>query len=527
MVAPETVNHLLQSCKTNPCRLTPRHGVVTLFGYGISVRVDRGHLILEDGIGTDRHQARFPRVRPRLRRLVVVGADGFVSLAALRWLADQDAAFAMLDRNGSVLATTGPVRPSDGRLRRAQALAHHSGVALRIARDLIGQKLNAQESLAREGLNNSIAAKAIASCNDAIKAAKSADAIRLLESRAAYAYWGAWRALPVNFPRPDLDRVPDHWRIFGTRVSPLTGSPRCAANPANAILNYLYALLESEARLAIAALGLDPGLGFLHADAPRRDSLVFDVMEPIRPRVDAYVFEWIRGEAFRRNWFFEQRDGSCRLMGAFTAQLSETLSTWGHAVAPIAEWVSRTIWSTIPRHDRKYQPATRLTQDRRREAKGGTSELPTVSPPRRESFCTKCGVAIGRGSSYCVNCAGQLNTANLIEAARLGRVVGHSEQARVRRSETQRRHESAKAAWDASTLPAWLNEDTYLRKIQPRLRAVTLSALASNLSISIPYAVNIRAGRRIPHPRHWLILARLVGYSAEEEQLATGATPSR
>jgi hypothetical protein len=30
-----------------------------------------------------------------LRRIVVIGSDGIVSLAALRWLADQDAAFVM------------------------------------------------------------------------------------------------------------------------------------------------------------------------------------------------------------------------------------------------------------------------------------------------------------------------------------------------------------------------------------------------------------------------------------------------
>src|SRR6202022_3267077 len=117
--------------------IQPRQGVVTLFGYGTSVRVDHGHLILEDGIGNDRRQARFPRVGHGLRRLVVIGSDGMVSLAALRWLADQDASFVMLERDGSVLATTGPVRPSDSRLRRAQSLAHHTGMALRIARDLI------------------------------------------------------------------------------------------------------------------------------------------------------------------------------------------------------------------------------------------------------------------------------------------------------------------------------------------------------------------------------------------------------
>src|SRR5437867_3460976 len=123
----------MQSTGTNEL-IEPRQGVVTLFGYGITVRVDRGHLVLNDGIGAARRQARLPRVGHGLKRLVVIGSDGMVSLAALRWLADQDAAFVMLDRDGSVLATTGPVRLSDAKLRRAQALAIHSGVSLKIAR---------------------------------------------------------------------------------------------------------------------------------------------------------------------------------------------------------------------------------------------------------------------------------------------------------------------------------------------------------------------------------------------------------
>src|SRR5438445_3869639 len=98
MAASATVSHLPQSRNL----LTPRHGVVTLYGYGISVHVDRGHLVLKDGIGSDRHEARSSRVGHGLRRLVVIGSDGFVSLAALRWLADQDAAFVMLERDGSV-----------------------------------------------------------------------------------------------------------------------------------------------------------------------------------------------------------------------------------------------------------------------------------------------------------------------------------------------------------------------------------------------------------------------------------------
>src|SRR5947209_46938 len=63
---------------------------------------------------------------------------------------------------------------------------------------------------------------------------------------AAYAYWSAWSAVPVPFPPRDRSAVPQHWLTFGQRQSPLSNSPRMAINPANAILNYLYALLEIE-----------------------------------------------------------------------------------------------------------------------------------------------------------------------------------------------------------------------------------------------------------------------------------------
>src|SRR5260370_15637310 len=79
--------------------IVPKHGVVTLFGYGIQVRLDRGHLLLEDGIGADRRHTRLPRVGHALRRLVVIGSDGIVSLSAIRWLADHDARFVMLERD--------------------------------------------------------------------------------------------------------------------------------------------------------------------------------------------------------------------------------------------------------------------------------------------------------------------------------------------------------------------------------------------------------------------------------------------
>jgi CRISPR-associated endonuclease Cas1 len=512
MAATQTVPQLLESRNS----LTFRHGVLTLFGYAISVSVERGHLTIKDGIGADRVQVRLPRVGHGLRRLVIIGSDGFISLAALRWLADQDAAFVMLERDGSVLATTGPVRSSDARLRRSQSLAHQSGAALQIARELIDQKLVGQERVARDILHNVPVADLIASARAALATTESIETVRRFEAQAAQAYWSAWSGIPIDFPRNDTHRVPNHWRCFGTRKSPLTGSPRLAVNPPNAILNYLYAILESEARLAASAMGLDPGIGVLHVDTDARDSLACDLMEPIRPHVDAYLLNWIIRGPLRREWFFEERDGNCRLMGSFTVRLSETAPTWSRAVAPIVERVSRTLWAKRSRPYRQSVPATRLTESHRRQAKGEPVSPIVSNTPIPQKVCKICGISIKRSDNYCASCAVSVTRESLIKAAQYGRIASHNRGAENLRGETQRRQHAAKRAWRPSDLPEWLNEKSYREKIQPRLAEVTVPAISKALGISGGYATDIRSGRRRPHPRHWQALAQLVGNLQDE-----------
>ena len=95
-------------------------------------------------------------------------------------------------------------------------------------------------------------------------------------------------------------------------------------------------------------------------------------------------------------------------------------------------------------------------------------------------------------------------------------MAGHSPEARARQSEKQRQHAAELKAWKPSDKPDWLTEDVYREKIQPRLDAITVPVIASALGISQPYAAEIRAGRYLPHPRHWLTLARLIGVSPGE-----------
>jgi len=440
----------------------------------------------------------------------VIGSDGFVSLAALQWLAAQDASFVLLERDGSVLATTGPVRSSDARLRRAQALAHQSGAALRITRELLSQKLAGQERVTRHKLLDTRTADVIGQFRVAVATAETIDAIRHLESQGAASYWAAWRDLPISFPKVDLPRVPEHWRRFDTRKSPLTGSQRLAANPANAVLNYLYAVLESETRLAVAALGLDPGLGFWHVDTPARDSLACDLMEPVRPQVDAFLLDWITREPLKRAWFFEQRDGNCRLMSILAIELAQTAQMWGRAVAPLAEWVTRMLWSSAAKPKNQCSIATPLTQRNRSEARGGSYIPTTRAVPGPEKICRTCGALLKEGKNHCASCSVPISRAILIEAAKRGRIATHSPEAEALRAATQRRQVAARMAWQSCDRPDWLSEQFYSQKIQPRLTGFTNSAIASVLLVSKPYAADIRSGRRRPHPRHWQVLAQLV-----------------
>jgi CRISPR-associated endonuclease Cas1 len=484
-----------------------RSGVLTLFGFGIRVHMQCGHLEIEDGIGPERRKLRLARVGHGLKRLVIVGSDGFISLAALQWLADQDASFAMLERDGTVLVTTGPVRPSEAKLRRAQALAHSSGAALQISRELISRKLTAQEEVARHKLLDTSTADTIAQFRAELPKADSISSVRLIESQAARAYWSAWSTLPINFPKNQLPRTPAHWLSFGARVSPLTGSPRLACNPPNAILNYLYAVLEAEARLAAASMGLDPGLGVLHTDTSARDSLACDLMEPCRASVDAYLLECIAKQLLNRDWFSEQRDGNCRLVAEFAARLSETAPVWYRQVAPVAEWVARAFWSTIRRPDTPF--TTRLTQNNKRRKENLSAELTPLIRPPIESLCPGCGKTIRRGSTKCASCAVSDATTNMLKAAQIGRQIANSPEARKKHAITARKNALAQHSWNPSDQPAWLTLEMFTQEIQPQLARVPMAAIRSALGVSNCYASKIRQGDR-PHPRHWKALAQLV-----------------
>jgi len=491
-----------------------KSGILVLNGYGIRVTVNAGHLLLHDGIADERRTIRLPRVNHGLKRLVMIGSDGFITLEALRWLADQGAAFVMLDRRGKVLAVTGPVSSSDAKLRRSQALALSNGTAIKISKELISQKLIGQELLVRDMLHDSSTADAIARWRVSLTSAESIESVRLIESQAARLYWGqAWSGLPICWAQRDEQRVPAHWKRFASRISPLTHSPRLAADPPNAMLNLLYSVLESESTIAAFAMGLLPEIGLLHSDTPSRNSLSCDLMEICRPKCDAFILDWLQREPLRRSDFWEDRNGNCRIASSLAIKLCKTSDTWRRLVAPVAEYVAQALWSSVshPASSSKLAQqliATRLTQRNKREVKG--SNVPAVKQPKPEHTCSGCGNPIQDRSAHCAECAVDGAIERLANAARIGRVAARSPESRAKHKASLRRHAQACAAWDESKQPAWLTSEVFSQQIQPLLAGIPTAAIQSRIGVSRWYAGRIREGYR-PHRRHWEALAELVG----------------
>jgi len=516
----------------------PRNGVLVLTGYGIRVAVERGHLAVSDGRGRERREGRFPRTTRDLNRLVVLGHTGSISFDALRWLHDIGCAFVQIDRDGRVITACGPAGLNDARLRRSQALATVNGTGVALARNLLGRKLDGQADVLDTLDGGPIAADNVRHLRDALETATTTDHLRIIEARAAAIYWGVWTALPVRFARKALDRVPDHWRTVGARHSPLTSSPRTAANPANAILNYLYAIAEAECRIALLAVGLDPGLGIVHADQRNRDSFACDVMEAIRPAIDAFTLDLIRRRPFGTGDFFETRQGACRLMPPVTRMLAETAPRWAAAVAPIVEGIARELLSNggITR-----VASTPLTQANRRDGRAKVRTHPKRDTPASDASrltnkqiaaCQDCGVVLEDVTRrYCDACLPDVRRERekrvfavaglaILETRRVaGTDPAHGGEAGKARGRTNAAHVAAIIEWEreqrsmpesgAETRPATSQDTSFTRDILPALQGVPLLAMAKATGLTPGYCSFIRRGLKVPHRRHWAALAEL------------------
>ncbi len=476
-----------------------KSGVLMVTGYGCSLRVERGHLLVEDGLGKVRWQARFSRLDRELKRILILGHAGTISLDAIRWLNGVGVPLTHLDSDGRVFfvaAPTGAVIPA---LRRNQALAGETGLAGRISEDLIRRKVEGQRQLLPRLPGAAEADLMLQEVLERLGETKSLKDLRVLEAVAARAYWSAWQPLEVRFAKADAKRRPAHWRSFGTRVSPLTTSPRRAVNPANAMLNYLYALLEAEARIAALAVGADPMLGVMHGDARNRDSLVFDLMEPVRPAVDAFLLDLLGTREFTKETFFEGLDGGCRLLPPLTAELATTTKQWARLVLPIAQQVAATLLEA-DRPDKA--PRGLMTKDGRRSAERPVGGRGISTRPRRGQR------PVGR----------EFSKGDVPDRTRQ-----RGPEAGAKRRSAMKEVWRADRAWNRKHLGA-PDPAFYRQEVLPAIQGVKLTHLAAQTGLTKSACSRIRSGEVVPHARHWEALR---GAAAGAFRRVRGVQPPR
>ncbi len=85
-------------------------------------------------------------------------------------------------------------------------------------------------------------------------------------------------------------------------------------DPVNALLSFLYTILNHDCASALSAVGLDPQVGFLHTDRPGRPSLACDLMEEFRPIfVDRLVLKLINLKQIKVKDFVQDFSGAFRM----------------------------------------------------------------------------------------------------------------------------------------------------------------------------------------------------------------------
>ena len=139
--------------------------------------------------------------------------------------------------------------------------------------------------------------------------AKTLDLVRGIEGQAAAAWFAGLKQM-----------IPEEWGFRGRNRRP-------PQDPVNALLSLAYTLLSIELNRWVQCRGLDPCVGFLHEQAPSRPALALDLMEPLRPAVDAMVLQLIQGEMSPQDFLMSERDG-CRLNANGRGVFFAAWATW-------------------------------------------------------------------------------------------------------------------------------------------------------------------------------------------------------
>lgn len=201
-----------------------------------------------------------------------------VSPAVIATCGEHRLGLSFLSEQGRYLARVEPPIHGNVLLRRRQyRLSDDRAERLRLARPMIAAKVqncrNTMLRAARDGAGDEdaaalrAAAAHLAAVLVGLPAVAHLDAARGIEGETARTYFGAFSRMVRQ----------------GRETFAMAGrSRRPPRDPINALLSFTYALVRHDCLAALQCVGLDPAVGYLHADRPGRPSLALDLMEEFR-----------------------------------------------------------------------------------------------------------------------------------------------------------------------------------------------------------------------------------------------------
>lgn len=223
----------------------------------------------------------------QITQVVALGRVGLTT-PAVHELLERGIAVVFLNARGAYLGRLAPAATYNLPLRRAQFLRNEQpDFALGLARQMVVGKLHNQRVqlgrwLRRGSPQNPAVLNRMTALQQAAAQADSLSVLLGLEGSAARLYFdGLQQALgPL-------------W-AFETR------SRRPPKDPVNSLLSFGYTLLTWCAAAALEIAGLDPYLGYYHAEAYARPALALDLVEEFRaPVVDSLVTGLLKRRQFQ------------------------------------------------------------------------------------------------------------------------------------------------------------------------------------------------------------------------------------
>lgn len=180
----------------------------------------------------------------------------------------------------------------------------------------------------RSNLARTFVLAKLANCrNVLLRAARQSDDEETTELNAIRSASDELRRIARDLQRPtDLEQLLGmegraaqiYFGVFNNLIATHNGdfvfqgrSRRPPLDKVNALLSFAYAILGHDIRAALEGVGLDPQVGFLHADRPGRASLALDLLEEFRPFVaDRLVLTLINRQQVRARGFTTEPSGA-------------------------------------------------------------------------------------------------------------------------------------------------------------------------------------------------------------------------